>query len=100
MTLKKKASKNMMGKWENAGNRKIALLYPCKILDWTKLKAFADDKIKVFKMMIFVFDKVENNAEKEKCWLPAFFLFQQCFQTTFYPGLIKVGIMWWRVKDP
>ena len=31
-----------------------------KILDWSKLKAFADDKIKLAKMMIFVFDRIEN----------------------------------------
>ena len=39
-----------------------------KILDWFKLKAFADDKIKVpvLKMMIFVFDndKTENIVGK------------------------------------
>ena len=31
-----------------------------KILDWSKLKAFADDKITVLKKMIFVLDRVEN----------------------------------------
>ena len=31
-----------------------------KLLDCSKLKTFADDKIKVFKMMIFVFNGVEN----------------------------------------
>ena len=44
-----------------------------EILDWSKLKPFADDKIKILKMMIFVFDRVENIVGKRrKYWLPAF----------------------------
>ena len=35
-----------------------------KILDQAKLKAFADDKLKVTKMMISVFDRVENIVGK------------------------------------
>ena len=35
-----------------------------KILDQTKLKAFADDKLNVTKMIISVFDRVENIAGK------------------------------------
>ena len=35
-----------------------------KNLDWFKLKVFADDKFKVTKMLIFVFDSVENIVEK------------------------------------
>ena len=35
-----------------------------KILDWSKLKAFTDDKIKLAKMMIFVFERSENTKEK------------------------------------
>ena len=31
-----------------------------KILDWYKLKTFADDKIKVLKMMVFVFENVKS----------------------------------------
>ena len=31
-----------------------------KVLDWSKLKAFADDKLNVTKMIISVFDRVEN----------------------------------------
>ena len=34
------------------------------ILDRSNLKAFADDKIKVLKMMIFLFDRVENIVGK------------------------------------
>ena len=36
-----------------------------KILDMTKLKAFANNKINVAQMMISVFDKVENIVEQE-----------------------------------
>ena len=36
------------------------------ILVWSNLKAFADDKIKLAKMMTFVFDRVGNIEEKEK----------------------------------
>ena len=35
-----------------------------KILDQTKLKAFADDKLYVTKIIISVFDRVENIVEK------------------------------------
>ena len=35
-----------------------------KILDQTKLKAFADDKLDVTKMIISVFDRVENIVGK------------------------------------
>ena len=35
-----------------------------KILDQTKLKAFADDKLNVTNMIISVFDRVENIAGK------------------------------------
>ena len=37
-----------------------------KILGWSKLKAFADDKLKVAKIMIFVFDSVENIVGNEE----------------------------------
>ena len=37
-----------------------------KISDWFKLKAFADDKLNVTKMIISVFDRVETLWEKEK----------------------------------
>ena len=33
-----------------------------KILDMTKLKAFADDKLNIAKMMISLFDRAENTA--------------------------------------
>ena len=36
------------------------------ILDWSKLKAFADDKINVTKKFNFVLGRVENIVEKKK----------------------------------
>ena len=52
-----------------------------KILDWSKFKAFADDKFKVAKMMISVFDGVENNIKekRENAGYQHFLLFPHCF---------------------
>ena len=51
-----------------------------KILDWSKLKTFADDKMKYAKMMIVVFDRVENLVGKgENAGYQHFLLFPQCF---------------------
>ena len=35
-----------------------------KTLAWSKLKAFADDKLDVVKMMISLFESLENTVEK------------------------------------
>ena len=35
-----------------------------KILDWTKLKSFADNKINVIEKLEFIFNKVENIVGK------------------------------------
>ena len=64
-----------------------------KILDWSKLKALQTTKIKVLKMMTFVFDRVENTVTSIFSFSP------QCFQRAFYPGSLKVGIVWYRVKQ-
>ena len=53
----------------------------------TKLKAFADKKIKSAKMMIFVFDWIENIVGKrENAGNQHFLLFPQCFQKAYYSG--------------
>ena len=52
-----------------------------KILDWSKLKAFADDKIKVLRMMIFVFHRVENIVGKGENDVFKSFLSQRCFKS-------------------
>ena len=65
-------------------------------LDWSKLKALADDnlKIKVAKIMISLLDRVENIVEKgENAGYQHFLLFPQYFQKACFPGLLKVGIV-------
>ena len=58
-----------------------------KILDLTKLKAFADDKINVAKMMISVSDRVENIVGKgENAGYQHFLLFSQYFQRASFLG--------------
>ena len=43
-----------------------------KILDQSKLKAFADEKLQVIQMAKFVLDKIKNIVGKRrKYWLPA-----------------------------
>ena len=59
-----------------------------KILDWTKLKAFADYKLNVTKMVIFVFDRVENivgNGEIACTISP----FPTAFSKGFFPRRVK-----------
>ena len=50
------------------------------ILDWSKLKALADDKIIVTEKLKFVFGRVENVVEKgENAGYQNVLLFPQCF---------------------
>ena len=61
-----------------------------KILDCSELKAFADDKIKVLKMMIFVFGRVNNFVGKGKnAAYQDFLLFPKCFPMAFLPRIVK-----------
>ena len=55
-----------------------------KMLGWSKLKAFADDKIKVTEKFKFVLGRVENIVGKgENAGYQHFLLFPQCFLTMF-----------------
>ena len=55
-----------------------------KILDWSKLKAFADDIVDVNEMMISLFDGVQNTAGKgENVGYQHFLLFPQYFSNPF-----------------
>ena len=66
-----------------------------KILDWFKLKAFADDKIKMTENLKFVLGRVENTVGKgENAGYQHFLLFLQCFQKDSFSGSSKVGIVW------
>ena len=66
-----------------------------KILDWFKLKAFADDKINANVKLNFGTGRVQNIVGKgENAGYQHFLLFPQCFQKLFFPGSFKVGIVW------
>ena len=66
-----------------------------KILHWSKLKAFADNKFNFAKIMISVFDSLENIVGKgENAGYQHFLLFPQCFQKASFSGWLKVGIVW------
>ena len=64
-----------------------------KILDLTKLKAFADDKLKIAEMRIFLFDSIENTVGKQH-----FLLFPQCFPKPSSLGSFKSWVVWYRVN--
>ena len=58
-----------------------------KILDVTKLKAFAEDRIDLAQMMISVFNRIENIVgEGENAGYQHFLLFPQCFRKVFFLG--------------
>ena len=66
-----------------------------KFSDWSKLKAFADDKINVIEKLKFVLNKVENLVGRGKNpGYQDFLLFPQCFQKAFSSWVLKVGIVW------
>ena len=85
----------------NALCRYINPLPNNKILDVTKLKAFADAKFNVGRMLTSLLDRVENTVGKEEnAGYQHFLLFPQCFAKPFSLGSLKVGIVWYRVKVP
>ena len=67
-----------------------------KILNWFKLKAFADDKINVTQILKFVLKVVENIVRKHcgkrrKCWLPAFSPFLTILSKAFFLRVVKLS---------
>ena len=61
-----------------------------KILAWSKLKAFADNKLDVVKMMISLLDRVENTYGKgENSGYHHFLLFPLCFPKPTSLGLLS-----------
>ena len=66
------------------------VLYPLpndKILDWSKLNAFEDEKINVNLKLKFALGRVENSVGKgENAGYQQFLLFPQCFQTGTFQG--------------
>ena len=102
---------NIVGKGENAGHQHFLFFPQCflkaslsrsfnslpngKILNVTKLKAFADNKLNIAKMKIFLFDRVENAVAKgENAGYQHFLLFPQCFPKPSSLGSIKIRIVW------
>ena len=78
-----------------------------KILDWSKLKAFADEKINVNQKLKSVLAWVENFVGKEEnagyqhflrkeenAGYQHFLLFPQRFRKAPFSGLLKPGIVW------
>ena len=61
-----------------------------KILDWSKLKAFADDKINVNEVL----KTGLGRGKGENASYQHFLLFPQCFQKPSVSGSLKVGIVW------
>ena len=57
-------------------------------LDWSKFKAFADDKLNVTEIIISVFVWTENIVgEGENAGYQHFLLFLQCFQKASFSGM-------------
>ena len=66
-----------------------------KVLDWSKLKALADDKINKTQKLKIVSSWIENIVGKgENAGNQHFLLFPQCSQKLSFLGLLKVGILW------
>ena len=70
------------------------------ILDCTKLKALADYKFNVVKVIFFFFfDRLENFVRKgDNAGYQHFLLFPPYFQKTVSSGSLQVGIVWDRFK--
>ena len=70
-----------------------------KILDWFKLKAFADYTIDVNKNLKSGMRRVENIVGKgENAVYQHFLLFLRCFQKASFSRSLKVGILWSKVN--
>ena len=66
-----------------------------KILDVSKLKAVADDKLRVSKITISLFDSVENTVGKgENAGFQHFLLFSQRIPKLSSLGSLKVRNVW------
>ena len=85
--------------WGAAGSA-LTLLPNDNILDWSKFKAFADDKINVKQQLKFGWRRAKKKiVEKgENAGYQHFLLFPQCFQKVSFSGSLKVRIVWQRVN--
>ena len=66
-----------------------------KLLEWSKLKASADDKISVNLKTEFYFGMSRKHCGKgESAGYQHFLLFPQCFQKPSFSALLNVSIVW------
>ena len=66
-----------------------------KIVDLSKFKEFADNKINVTQKQKFALRRLENIVGKrENAGYQHLLLFPQCFQKTIFSGSLKVIIVW------
>ena len=71
------------------------LLPDVKISDWSKLKAFADNKLSVTQNVKVVFHRIEDVVDKEEnAGYQLFLLLPQYFQKAFSFSVSKVVIVW------
>ena len=82
----------------------LPVIYPInpllddKILDWSKLKQFADDNFKFDENSRKFSKQVENVGKGEIARYEQFLLFPQCFQKSCFPVASKGVIVWEWVK--
>ena len=70
-----------------------------KILDWPKLRAFADDKLNAIEKLNFVLGLVENIVGKvENAGFQHFVLSHIVFKSFIFLEVLKGGIVWQCVK--
>ena len=73
----------------------FTLFQTTNFLDVAILKVFADNKLYLAKMTIFLFDRAENTVRKgENAGYQHFPLFPQCFPKLSNLASLKVGIVW------
>ena len=71
-----------------------------EILDRSKLKAFADNNLNIAKMIIILYDRVENIVGKgENAGYQHFLLFPQCFQKAYSQGCKTSGLCGKELKE-
>ena len=64
-------------------------------LDWSKFKAFADDKINVNLKTEILFGIGRKHLwKRRKCWLPAFSPFPTMFSKGLFFRVVKSRIVW------
>ena len=71
----------------------VSCLQNDKILDWTKLRAFADKKVKVYPMFC-LWKGRKHSGKRRKCWLQPFspFLLQGCKKQGLFGIRLKVAL--------